>query len=87
MKFDDYTKLFEKYQAGKASDEEIAALMSHEDEFEMADISKDKMVAHDRIMGQRILKRLNETNSKYVRWPIPSYELLQNPNLVQNTGY
>jgi hypothetical protein len=61
MKFAVYAKLYEKYQAGQASDKEIADLMAHEDNFELSEISREEIIDHDQLRGKRTLRKLNKS--------------------------
>ena len=61
MTRDEYLLLFEKYLENNATEEEIAALMLHKDDFELVDIPVGGFTKDDRLANERILKKINES--------------------------
>ncbi len=53
----------------------------------LAELAYEGKRYYDLVRTGRYAAVTGFTDTKYLYWPIPSYELLQNPNLVQNTGY
>lgn len=58
MKRSEYLKLFEKYLAGNATEEEIVAIMGYDDEFEMANLTSGPSKTEEKAR-QRILSKID----------------------------
>lgn len=67
MEHSKYLILFEKYLAGKATKQEIEAIMAYQDDFELAEAEADEPGKAEQKIGRRILSKIDrETGSPIV---------------------